>query len=45
LDATRLDAVVGNTELIIPNAGMIKTYTSGCPKNQNKCWKNIGSPP
>jgi hypothetical protein len=23
--------------LIIPNAGKIKTYTSGCPKNQNKC--------
>ena len=20
-------------------------YTSGCPKNQNKCWKRIGSPP
>src|ERR1700761_502460 len=20
-------------------------YTSGCPKNQNKCWNNIGSPP
>jgi hypothetical protein len=19
--------------------------TSGCPKNQNKCWNNIGSPP
>jgi len=20
-------------------------YTSGCPKNQNKCWYNTGSPP
>jgi hypothetical protein len=20
-------------------------YTSGCPKNQNKCWYRIGSPP
>ena len=20
-------------------------YTSGCPKNQNKCWYKIGSPP
>ena len=20
-------------------------YTSGCPKNQNRCWKRIGSPP
>jgi hypothetical protein len=24
---------------------MIKIYTSGCPKNQNKCWYKIGSPP
>jgi hypothetical protein len=31
--------------LIIPNPGMIKIYTSGCPKNQNKCWYSIGSPP
>lgn len=31
--------------LIIPNAGRIRTYTSGCPKNQNKCWYSIGSPP
>lgn len=30
---------------IIPNAGIIKIYTSGCPKNQNKCWYKIGSPP
>jgi hypothetical protein len=22
-----------------PNAGNINMYTSGCPKNQNKCWK------
>jgi hypothetical protein len=20
-------------------------FTSGCPKNQNRCWNNIGSPP
>src|ERR1700712_636066 len=20
-------------------------YTSGCPKNQKRCWYNIGSPP
>jgi len=20
-------------------------YTSGCPKNQKRCWKRIGSPP
>ena len=31
--------------LIIPNPGMIKMYTSGCPKNQKRCWYNIGSPP
>jgi len=30
---------------IIPNPGRIKIYTSGCPKNQNKCWYKIGSPP
>jgi hypothetical protein len=23
--------------LIAPKAGKIKIYTSGCPKNQNKC--------
>lgn len=29
----------------IPNPGRIKIYTSGCPKNQNRCWYKIGSPP
>jgi hypothetical protein len=29
----------------IPNPGRIRMYTSGCPKNQNKCWNKIGSPP
>lgn len=29
----------------MPNPGRIKMYTSGCPKNQNKCWYKIGSPP
>jgi len=28
-----------------PNPGRIKIYTSGCPKNQNRCWNKIGSPP
>lgn len=28
-----------------PKPGMIRMYTSGCPKNQNKCWYRIGSPP
>jgi len=31
--------------VIIPKPGKIKIYTSGCPKNQNKCWYRIGSPP
>ena len=30
---------------IIPKPGKIRMYTSGCPKNQNKCWYRIGSPP
>lgn len=30
---------------IIPKPGRIKIYTSGWPKNQNKCWYKIGSPP
>jgi len=29
----------------IPKAGMIIMYTSGCPKNQKRCWYKIGSPP
>jgi len=30
---------------MIPKAGNIKIYTSGCPKNQKRCWYNTGSPP
>jgi len=30
---------------IAPNPGRIRIYTSGCPKNQNRCWYKIGSPP
>jgi hypothetical protein len=30
---------------IRPKAGRIRMYTSGWPKNQNKCWYKIGSPP
>lgn len=30
---------------IIPNPGITKIYTSGWPKNQNRCWNRIGSPP
>ena len=36
---------VGIISDIMPNAGKINTYTSGWPKNQNKCWNNKGSPP
>lgn len=32
-------------EEIKPNAGNIKIYTSGCPKNQKRCWKSKRSPP
>jgi hypothetical protein len=31
--------------LIKPKAGKIDIYTSGCPRNQNKCWNNNKSPP
>lgn len=30
---------------IIPNPGRMRIYTSGCPKNQKRCWYRIGSPP
>lgn len=30
---------------IIPNPGIMRMYTSGCPKNQNRCWNRMGSPP
>lgn len=29
---------------MIPKPKRIKIYTSGCPKNQNKCWYKIGFP-
>src|SRR2546430_4134726 len=29
----------------IPNPGRIAMYTSGCPKNQNRCCHNSGEPP
>lgn len=28
-----------------PNPGRIRIYTSGWPKNQNRCWYRTGSPP
>ena len=30
---------------VIPRAGNNTIYTSGCPKNQNKCSYNTGDPP
>ncbi|BFG79958.1 hypothetical protein PTKU46_79920 [Paraburkholderia terrae] len=35
----------GMTCEMIPNAGRIMMYTSGCPKNQRICWYITGSPP
>ena len=35
----------GTTSLMIPNAGRIRMYTSGCPKNQKRCCQMTGSPP
>src|SRR6187401_1238309 len=29
----------------MPKPGSMRMYTSGWPKNQNKCWNKIGSPP
>src|SRR6202158_4887494 len=29
----------------MPNAGRIRMYTAGWPKNQNRCWNSTGSPP
>ena len=33
------------TSETIPKAGRATIYTSGWPKNQNKCWNKIGLPP
>src|SRR3954465_12151062 len=29
----------------MPKPGRIRMYTSGWPKNQNRCWNSTGSPP
>lgn len=29
----------------MPKAGSMRIYTSGWPKNQNRCWNSSGSPP
>src|SRR6185437_6423635 len=33
------------TSDVIPIAGSAILYTSGWPRNQNKCWNKIGLPP
>ena len=38
-------AFVDMTSEIIPKAGNITIYTSGCPRNQKRCWYNSGEPP
>jgi len=38
-------ANVAMTSKAMPTAGRTRTYTSGCPKNQNRCWNNSGVPP
>jgi hypothetical protein len=36
---------VGMIEVAIPKAGRTMMYTSGWPKNQNRCCQRIGEPP
>lgn len=36
---------IKHAKVTSPKAGAIRTYTSGCPKNQNKCWNKITLPP
>ena len=33
-----LRANTGRISEMIPNAGRMRMYTSGCPKNQKRCW-------
>ena len=40
-----LRAKTGMISEMIPITGRIITYTSGCPKNQNTCWKSSALPP
>ncbi len=35
----------GTTSLRMPNAGRMRMYTSGWPKNQKRCCQMMGSPP
>lgn len=36
---------LGSISLINPNAGMIRIYTSGWPRDQKGCWRSKRSPP
>ena len=38
-------AFVAITYDVIPKAGSNTIYTSGCPRNQNKCSNKTGDPP
>ena len=40
-----LRAFVDITSDAIPRAGRRTMYTSGCPKNQNRCSNKTGDPP
>ena len=40
-----LRELVAITSEVIPKAGSNTIYTSGWPKNQNKCSNNTGDPP
>jgi len=44
-NGTNFPLITTTACLTKPKPGKIKIYTSGCPKNQNKCWNNTGSPP
>ena len=36
---------IGMISLMMPKAGRMRMYTSGWPKNQNRCSQMMGSPP
>src|SRR5205823_14912922 len=41
----RLRAKTGRIVEIMPKPGRMAMYTSGCPKNQNRCCHRRGDPP
>lgn len=44
-EKTHLNPTMSIKVEIKPNTGKIIIYTSGCPKNQKRCWNNTRSPP